>query len=152
MKNLSIAILAALSLVSFAGCKKKGGGGEAIAKMADFKDQMCKCPDKACADKVTEAMTKWNQDMAKEGGDKDASKLSEEDAKKVAAISEELTKCMSKLMAPPAPPTPPPPAAGSDTAGSAAAPPAAGSDTAGSAAAPPAAGSDTAGSAAGSAK
>ena len=97
MKNLSIAVLAALSLMSFAGCKKKGGASDTIAKMTDFKDQMCKCADKACAEKVTEAMTKWGQDMAKEGGDKEA-KISEDDTKKMASVTEEMTKCMTKAM------------------------------------------------------
>lgn len=105
MKNLSIAFLAALSLMSAAGCKKKGGAGDAIAKMTDFKDQMCKCADKACADKVTEQMTKWGQDMAKEGGDK-AAAISEDDTKKMAAVTEEMTKCMTKAMT--AGMTPPP--------------------------------------------
>jgi hypothetical protein len=145
MKNLSIAFLAALSLMSFAGCKKKGGASDAIAKMSDFKDQMCKCADKACADKVTESMTKWGQDMAKEGGDK-AAAVSEEDTKKMAAITEEMTKCMTKAMTagmtpPPAAPAAP---AGDKPADPAAAPaaPAAGSadpaaaPAAGSAAAP----------------
>ncbi|HEY0193596.1 MAG TPA: hypothetical protein VGC42_20910 [Kofleriaceae bacterium] len=154
MKNLSIAFLAAMSLVSFAGCKKHGGAGETISKMTDFKDKMCKCADKACADKVTEEMTKWGQEQAKNAGaDKDA-KVSEEDTKKIAAVTEEMTKCMTKAMmagagAPPAtPPAGSAAPAGTDPAaapagGSAAAP--AGADPAaapaGSAAAP-AAGSD----------
>src|SRR5215510_13457987 len=99
MKNLSIAILAALSLLSFAGCKKKGGA-DMIAKMTEFKDQMCKCADKACADKVTADMTKWTQDKAKEGGDnKEPAKLSDEDQKKFQTVNEDFTKCMQKLMA-----------------------------------------------------
>lgn len=109
MKNLSIAILAALSLLSFAGCKKKGGS-DAIAKITEFKDQMCKCADKACAEKVTEAMSKWTQEMAKEGAEKNA-KMSEEDTKKAQAVSEEMTKCMGKIMAAAAPPPPAPPPA-----------------------------------------
>jgi hypothetical protein len=99
MKNLTIAFLAAVSLMSFAGCKKKGGS-DGLAKMTEFKDQMCKCADKECADKVTEAMTQWGKDMAKEGGDKEAAKMSEEDMKKSAAVSEEMGKCMAKLMTP----------------------------------------------------
>jgi hypothetical protein len=136
MKNLSIAFLAAVSLMSFAGCKKKGGASDAIAKMSDFKDQMCKCADKACADKVTEAMTKWGTEAAKEASaDKDA-KISEEDTKKMASVTEEMTKCMTKAMMPPA-------AAGGDKPAdpAAAAPPAApaGDKPADPAAAPPAA-------------
>ncbi len=107
MKNLSIAVLAALSLMSFAGCKKKGGAGDAIAKMTDFKDQMCKCADKACAEKVTEAMTKWGQDMAKEGS-KEEAKISEDDTKKMASVTEEMTKCMTKAMMAGGAMTPPP--------------------------------------------
>ena len=97
MKNLSIAFLAAVSLVSFAGCKKHGGTGDAIAKMTDFKDKMCKCADKACADKVTEEMTKWGQEAAKAGADKQE-KISEEETKKMASVTEEMTKCMTKAM------------------------------------------------------
>ena len=96
MKNLSIAFLAAVSLMSFAGCKKKAGG-DYMAKMTEFKDAMCKCADKACADKVTGDMTKWTADMAKEGGDKMAA-VSEEDAKKMAPINEEFAKCAGKAM------------------------------------------------------
>jgi hypothetical protein len=137
MKNLSIAFLAAISLMSVAGCKKKSGAGDAIAKMTDFKDRMCKCADKACADKITEDMTKWGQDMAKEGGDK-AGAISEDDTKKMAAVTEEMTKCMTKAMTagmtpPPAAPADPaaaPPAAPAAPADPAAAP------AAGSAAAP----------------
>src|SRR5678816_1183012 len=94
MKNLSIAILAALSLLSFAGCKKKGGA-DMIAKMTEFKDQMCKCADKACADKVMADMTKWTQDMAKEGGDKEAAKPSEEDMKLSLIHISEPTRLLS---------------------------------------------------------
>jgi hypothetical protein len=104
MKNLAIAFMVAMAFVSFAGCKKKGG--DSIAKMEGFKNDMCACKDKACSDKVTEAMTKWSQDMAKEGGDKEA-KVSEDDAKKLASITEEMTKCMTKVMMSGAP-TPPP--------------------------------------------
>ena len=122
MKNLSIAVLAALSLLSFAGCKKKGAS-DAAAKMGEFRDQMCKCTDKACADKVTEAMAKWTQDNAKEGA-KEAAKPSEEDMKKMTAISEEYSKCMQKVMTASMPP-PAAPAAGDKPADPAAAPPAA---------------------------
>jgi hypothetical protein len=107
MKNLSIAIVATLSLLSFAGCKKSGGGSNAVAKYTEFKDQMCKCTDKACADKVTEAMTKWTQDFQKESSGDKAAKASEEDTKKMTSIMEDLAKCQAKVMAAAAPPPPP---------------------------------------------
>jgi len=137
MKNLSIAVLAALSLLSFAGCKKKGGS-DVSAKMAEFRDQMCKCTDKACADKVMESMAKWTQDNAKEGN-KEAAKPTEEDMKKMTAISEEYSKCMQKVMAAATPPPPAAPPAGDKPTDPAAAAPPAGDKPTDPAAAPPAA-------------
>ncbi len=69
MTKLSIAFLAAVSIASF-GCKKKGGAGEAMAKMGEFKDKMCACKDKKCADEVQDKMNKWSAENAKSAGDK----------------------------------------------------------------------------------
>lgn len=137
MKNLTIAFLAAISLMSFSACKKKGGSGDMLAKLEDYKNQMCKCTDKACADKVMEDMTKWGTESAKTM-DKDA-KPSEDEMKKSQAISEELSKCMMKVSMPATPPPAAPPAGETPPAapaeGSAAAPAAAPAGE-GSAAAP----------------
>jgi hypothetical protein len=135
MKNLSIAFLAAVSLMSFAGCKKKGGGADMMAKMTEFKDAMCKCADKACADKVTADMTKWQADMAKEAGDKPVVP-NEEDMKKMAPVTEELGKCMAKAMTPAMTPPPAAPDKPADPAAPPAAPP---GDKPADPAAPPAA-------------
>jgi hypothetical protein len=145
MKNLTIAFLAAISIMSFAGCKKKGGGADMMGKMTEFKDAMCKCADKACADKVTADMTKWSADMAKEAGDKPVVP-SEEDMKKMQPVSEEMTKCMTKAMM--AGMTPPPAApAGDKPADPAAAPAAPAGDKPADPAAAPAAPAAPAGSA-----
>ena len=93
MKNLTIAFVAALTLLSV-GCKKKGGAGEAMAKMSDFKDQMCKCKDAACAQKVNEDMTKWTNDTTKDNKDM---KMTDEENNKAKAIGEEMGKCMQAL-------------------------------------------------------
>ncbi len=149
MNKIMIACLAALSLVSVAGCKKKGGMGDMLAKQAQFADDMCKCKehDVDCAKKVTDEMTKWGTEMAKNAKPGDAEKVSEEDTKKMMDISKKMTDCSTKAM------TPDMGAAGGagaggGMAGSAAEP--AGSGMAGSAAEP--AGSAMAGSADGSAK
>ncbi len=73
------------------------GAGDAIAKMASFRDQMCKCVDKVCADGVVDDLTKWGQAMAREGGDRSGS-ITGDDAQKMAAITEEMTDCMTKAM------------------------------------------------------
>ncbi|HET9621351.1 MAG TPA: hypothetical protein VFP84_08305, partial [Kofleriaceae bacterium] len=103
MKNrFAFAFLAAMSLVSVAGCPKKPAGddmGPAIAKLNDIRDQMCKCTDKACADKVNEAYAKWGQEQAKTApADKNAV-ANQEQANKIVAISEEITKCTAKAIA-----------------------------------------------------
>src|SRR3990167_621078 len=91
MKNLTIAFLAAASLFSVSACKKKGGDvGAAMAKMEEFKTNMCKCTDAACATKVTEDMTKWSQEFAKTAS-KDQ-KIDEATTKKMT----ELTMAMSE--------------------------------------------------------
>ncbi len=121
MNKITIAFLAAVSLASF-GCKKKGGAGEAMAKMGEFKDEMCKCTDKKCADGVQEKMNKWSADNAKSAGDK-PEKPSDEDMKKMQDVGTKYGECMAKAMgggdvAPPA---------GGSASGSAGAPPAGGS-------------------------
>ncbi len=129
MKNLTLAFAVATTLFTF-GCKKKadGGAGEAMAKMTEFKDEMCKCKDAKCAQDVSDKMTKWSQEQSKNA--KEPPKMNEADTKKAQEIGEQMGKCMQTAMS-----------GGTDMAGSAAA---GSADMAGSAAA----GSDTAGSAA----
>lgn len=139
MKNLTIAFLATASLFAVGACKKKGGGdaGEAVAKMTEFKDQMCACKDKACADKVQEGMTKWSTEMAAKAGDKKDQKADEATMKKMTEVGQAYGECMTKAMSAGAE-TPPAGGSGSDS-GSAAAGGGSGSDTA----AAPAAGGST---------
>ena len=53
MNKIMLAFVAALALFTV-GCKKKGGGADAVAKWEDFKKKMCECKegDGACAQKV----------------------------------------------------------------------------------------------------
>jgi hypothetical protein len=91
--------------------KDEGGGGggadmaEAMAKMTEFKDKMCACADTACAQKVSDDMTKWSTEQAKNM--KEPPKMSEEDTKKMTQIGEDLGKCMQKAMTPATGTTPP---------------------------------------------
>jgi hypothetical protein len=123
MKKLALALIA-LALLSVAGCKKKSAGtGEALAKMRELKDEMCKCKDAKCAQDVSDKMTKWSQDQAK--NQKEPPKMSDADQKTAAQLGEEMGKCMQTAMG----------------AGSGSAAPAAPAGSA-SAAAPPAAAGD----------
>ncbi len=94
MTKLTISLVATLSLVAVAGCKKKGG--DSLAKMEEFSKAMCECKDKACADKVNADMTTWGTEMAKTA-DKDA-KPDPDMAKKSADIMTKYTECMTKVM------------------------------------------------------
>src|SRR5258708_7625840 len=100
MSKLTISLMAVLSL-AVAGCGKKGGGAAAeyLSKMEGFSKSMCDCKDKACADKVNDAMTKWGQEMAKNAKPADTSeKPDPEMAKKSADVMTKYTECMTKMM------------------------------------------------------
>ena len=129
MKNFTIALAVAMTLMSF-GCKKKSGGSnEAMAKMTEFKDKMCKCAehDTACAQTVSDEMKKWGEEQGK--NQKEPPKMSEEDQKKAAAIGEEMGKSMQKAMTPAAAAAPPAGAEGAaPAAGAEGAAPAAGAE------------------------
>jgi hypothetical protein len=96
MNKLMIALVATVSLLSIAGCKKKGGASDAIAKMEGFQKAMCDCKDKACADKVQEDMTKWGTEAAKNA--KADEKPDPDMVKKSGEIMTKYTECMTKLM------------------------------------------------------
>jgi hypothetical protein len=113
MKKITLAFAVAMALMSF-GCKKKGGGsGEAMSKMTEFKDEMCKCKDAKCAQDVTDKMAKWAAEQSK--GQKEPPKMNEADTKKAQEIGMAMSECMTKAMgaggaAPPADPAAAPPA------------------------------------------
>lgn len=106
-----------LTMEKMAGCEKDikaerkkdkdgGSGGaaaaaktaEMMAKMTEFKDQMCACTDSACGTKVSDAMGQWNQEMAKDM--QNSQKMSEEDTKKATEIATKFGECMQKVMTP----------------------------------------------------
>jgi hypothetical protein len=97
MKNIMILFVAAMAFTAV-GCKKKGGGGEAVAKMEEFAKKMCDCKDAKCAQGVSDEMTKWGQEETKKTGDKGEVKMSDEDQKKITASTEKMTKCMTTAM------------------------------------------------------
>jgi len=71
-----------------------------MAKMEEFSNEMCKCKDKACADKVQEGMTKWSTDMAAKGGEKKDEKRTRRPMKKMTEIGQKYAECMTKAMTP----------------------------------------------------
>jgi hypothetical protein len=72
MKKLSIAFVATLSLVAFAGCKKKGGGGDCDSTVNSAVDRMMdqQMKEGMKDEKMTPEMKKMAEDMAKSMGPK----------------------------------------------------------------------------------
>src|SRR5215470_9101616 len=100
MKKISIVFMAGMALASF-GCKKKGGG-DALGKMTEMADEMCKCKpgEKDCADKVAAKMKTWTDEQAK-NADKNATADTDPDmAKKYGEQTTKYGDCMTKAMTP----------------------------------------------------
>ncbi|HSJ99587.1 MAG TPA: hypothetical protein VK932_00045, partial [Kofleriaceae bacterium] len=124
MKKIAFAFLAALAVMSFAGCKKKGGTAEIMAKMEGFKNDMCKCAagDKACAEKVGKDMQAYMESM--KGKIPDEKSVSEADKKKSEALGMEMMKCQQTAMGMGGDMAPPAGEGATPPAGEGAAPPA----------------------------
>jgi hypothetical protein len=70
----------------------------AMAKMGEFKDQMCACKDSDCAKRVSDDMTVWSQKMAAE--QKNPPKMTEADMKRATELGTRMGECMQAAMAP----------------------------------------------------
>ena len=77
--------------------KPAGVYEEGLAAMEKFRDQFCACSDAACAQHVSDDMTKWAKDMSTKWGE-DQPKLTDEQTKQIEAIGEKMGECMTKAM------------------------------------------------------
>lgn len=73
-------------------------GDTMFAKMTEFAGKMCSCQDRACTDLVVQQMSTWAQEMATTADVRAPVKMSEEDAKRMAVITERFSKCMTDAM------------------------------------------------------
>jgi len=87
-------MMAASLVLSLAACGSKGGIDGALDKMESFKNEACKCSDKACTDKVMENMMKYMGEAEKSMKDAKPSKAQDERADK---IMDEMGKCTEKF-------------------------------------------------------
>jgi hypothetical protein len=69
-----------------------------IARMGSFRDDMCTCKDKPCAERVTEALTRWGEQMAARPVRDAEHKITEEENRQMAELAEAMTKCMTAAM------------------------------------------------------
>jgi hypothetical protein len=89
--------------------EERGVIGEAIARLGELTDQMCTCADRTCADTVSQEMTRWSNEVARDYADL---KPTDEEMEEVKRVAERLSRCMTTAMSyghPPPPPSPPPP-------------------------------------------
>lgn len=62
-----------------------------IAQLGQFRNEMCACQDAACAQQVSEQMTRWSQQAA-------PAKPTDDEARQMAEIARQLTDCMTRAM------------------------------------------------------
>ena len=67
--------------------------GLVLAKIGEFKDQMCACLDKACAQQVSDELTRWADENAAQP------KFSEDAQKRAIEIGVKVSECMHEAMA-----------------------------------------------------
>jgi hypothetical protein len=75
---------------------------DALKRMGEFRDEMCKCQDKPCTDRVQQAMTRWSTDMAAKSSDRRREhKADEATMKKMTEVGQAYGECMTKAMSQP---------------------------------------------------
>lgn len=103
-----------LAIAAGPACKKKSNPfDKAFAAMGAFKDRMCGCKDRACAERVQEDLTRWSQENARTLDDR--SKPREAELRQMQEVGTRYGECMAKLYnttdgpggALPSPPPPP---------------------------------------------
>jgi hypothetical protein len=85
-------LLAAITLAT-AACGSKADN--ALGDLEGFKDRMCGCKDKDCADGVKKDMREWKKKMRDEGIKK--SELSDDQKKRAKEIDKEMDTCAEKF-------------------------------------------------------
>jgi hypothetical protein len=59
---------------------------------------MCACADAACAQKVSDEMVAWSQDMAKKYDNASTPTMTEDEQKQAQEIGTRMGSCMTKAM------------------------------------------------------
>lgn len=68
------------------------GGGGIAGEVSDWKDKMCKCADKDCAEKTWDDYKNWRS-----GKKSSAKELSKGDMEKIMSSEKEMKECRNKL-------------------------------------------------------
>jgi hypothetical protein len=103
--HLRIELLRADGRWFLAEIPRPSGMDSAMDKMVEFKDKLCACKehDSKCAERVTDEMTQWSQEMARSASDVMPDDVTPEDAKRMADITRQMGECSMKAMTPAGP-------------------------------------------------
>ncbi|MEO8553021.1 MAG: hypothetical protein ABI678_23775 [Kofleriaceae bacterium] len=71
-------------------------GEAAVAKLNEFADTMCKCTTKACAQKVSDDMAKWGQELTQTTSPDE--QMTDAQTQQATAIGQRLGECVQKAM------------------------------------------------------
>lgn len=82
-------IVLLVGIVFASGCGSKADN--ALGELESFKNKMCECKDKACAEGVEKDMLEWSKKMKDEGMKK--SDLADDQKEKAREINKEMSKC-----------------------------------------------------------
>lgn len=80
--------------------QKRAAVGAFIDEMAGFKDRVCACTDKACADAVMVEFEAYGKQLSKRAGAAGLPKMTAEEEARSKAISDELVACSIRTMKP----------------------------------------------------
>jgi hypothetical protein len=83
--------------IDAAGPDAKTHFEEVVAAFTGFRDDMCKCADKACADAVQDRMAKWTQNIAERASDFEP-QADEGTVKLLTEIGTAYGECMTKAL------------------------------------------------------
>jgi hypothetical protein len=84
-----------ISMFALSACGKSAAD-EYISKTKSFKDKMCACSDKDCAEKVGKEHEEWEKDFVKNAKESKADKPSEEQQKEFKEARKEMRECARK--------------------------------------------------------
>ena len=76
----------------------KSEAGQLIDQMNKFTDEMCACADAACAQKVSDEMVAWSQDLSKKYENNAPPPMTEDETKQAQDIGMRMGNCMQKAM------------------------------------------------------
>lgn len=85
-------LLAAILVLGLGACG--GKADDALNKMEGFKNQVCACADKACAEQVMRDMEKSMEEWAKNNA---SVKPTKEEDQKADKLGDEMQECMKKF-------------------------------------------------------